>query len=58
MEQLRTETDPVFASAIALTRIARSQAFAEGNKRTARIAPFLPRGALLKMVRNMQSPAT
>ena len=35
LEQLKPETDPVVASAIALARIARSQAFTEGNKRTA-----------------------
>jgi uncharacterized protein len=29
----------------------------KGNARTARVAPFLPRGTLLKMVRRMQSPA-
>jgi prophage maintenance system killer protein len=35
LEQLEDETDPVIASAHAVGRIARSQAFTEGNKRTA-----------------------
>jgi len=30
----------------------------KGNHRTARMVPFLPRGVVLKMVRNMQSPAS
>jgi short-subunit dehydrogenase len=30
----------------------------KGNSRTARMVPFLPRATVLKMVRNMQSPAT
>jgi short-subunit dehydrogenase len=29
----------------------------KGNRRTARMVPFLPRAVVLKMVRNMQSPA-
>lgn len=32
---LQTESDPLIAAAIATSRIARSQAFSEGNKRTA-----------------------
>ena len=35
LEQLQTETDAVTAAARAVGRIARSQAFTEGNKRTA-----------------------
>lgn len=35
LEQLEDETDPVIAAAHAVSRIARSQAFTEGNKRTA-----------------------
>ena len=35
LEQLEDETDPVTAAAHAVDRIARSQAFTEGNKRTA-----------------------
>jgi hypothetical protein len=30
----------------------------KGNHRTARMVPFLPRAMVLKMVRNLQSPAT
>jgi hypothetical protein len=30
----------------------------KGNHRTARLVPFLPRATVLKMVRNMQSPAS
>lgn len=35
IRDLLTETDPLIAAAIATSRIARSQAFTEGNKRTA-----------------------
>jgi prophage maintenance system killer protein len=35
LEELQTEIDPLFAAALATSRIARSQAFSEGNKRTA-----------------------
>ena len=35
LNHLEDETDPVSAAAIAVERIARSQAFTEGNKRTA-----------------------
>jgi prophage maintenance system killer protein len=35
LQQLEGETDPVAAAAHAVSRIARSQAFTEGNKRTA-----------------------
>ena len=35
LAQLDGETDPVIAAAHAVSRIARSQAFTEGNKRTA-----------------------
>jgi prophage maintenance system killer protein len=35
LQQLEGETDPVTAAARAMSRIARSQAFTEGNKRTA-----------------------
>jgi prophage maintenance system killer protein len=35
LQQLEGETDPVTAAAHAVSRIARSQAFTEGNKRTA-----------------------
>jgi prophage maintenance system killer protein len=35
LEELQTELDPLVAAAIATSRIARSQSFTEGNKRTA-----------------------
>ena len=35
LEQVKIETDPIVAAAVAVARIARSQAFTEGNKRTA-----------------------
>ena len=35
LDQLATEVDPIVAASIAVARIARSQAFTEGNKRTA-----------------------
>lgn len=35
VQDLQSETDPLTAAAIATSRIARSQAFSEGNKRTA-----------------------
>jgi prophage maintenance system killer protein len=35
LEELRIESDPLHAAALATGRIARSQAFTEGNKRTA-----------------------
>jgi hypothetical protein len=35
LDQLVDETDPVVASALSVSRLARSQAFTEGNKRTA-----------------------
>lgn len=35
LRQLEDETDPVIAAAHAVSRIARSQSFTEGNKRTA-----------------------
>ena len=35
LEELQTELDPLVAAATATSRIARSQSFTEGNKRTA-----------------------
>jgi prophage maintenance system killer protein len=35
VSDLQSESDPLIAAAIATSRIARSQAFSEGNKRTA-----------------------
>jgi hypothetical protein len=35
LQELRSEVDPIAAAAIATSRIARTQAFTEGNKRTA-----------------------